>query len=67
MERGDPVAILCCGQRSQCPAEHVRLAGSKPWRVAPAIPGIFHSPLAYLFMQGNIGKAVPAASFCITA
>lgn len=39
----------------------------KPWRAGPAIPDIFHSPLACLFMQGGIGEAEPAASFCITA
>lgn len=34
----------------------------KPWRAVPAIPDIFHSPLASLLMQGGIGEAEPAAS-----
>lgn len=59
-----PEIPVSCRWRS---FQHVSLAGSKPWRVVCAVPDIFHSPLACLFMQGNFGKAVPAASFCIAA
>lgn len=59
-----PEIPVSCRRRS---FQHVSLAGSKPWRVVCAVPDIFHSPLACLFMQGNFGKAVPAASFCIAA